>query len=310
MLNFQPATLGMKPLVDSYTYKYGEGSCQHSFVSSWCLRHKYGDMFCEHDGYLYTLRSAKCTSDYRVYLFPHGDRADPEALRRAVQNVIDDAHGHESRVRFETLTQSAKDIVCSLFPGGFSAETNEDYTEYVYSIDRQEDLSCWGLRNRRQKINRFFRDYGDRCKILRIEKEHIPLIREYQASWLKYKLESQERSQHYIDTIMTDNAAIQVALDNFFELDLFGIVLFIDGKVSGYEYGSRLSESYCDSMEEKGDTSIRSICRVLNQEFINMCCHGMHYINVEEDVGIEGIREKKHFDRPDILIEKFIVQEV
>ena len=63
-------------------------------------------------------------------------------------------------------------------------------------------------------------------------------------------------------------------------------------------------------MEEKGDTSIRSICRVLNQEFINMCCHGMHYINVEEDVGIEGIREKKHFDRPDILIEKFIVQEV
>ncbi|MBQ7220293.1 MAG: hypothetical protein IJS28_04860 [Synergistaceae bacterium] len=310
MLNFQPLTLGMKPLVDSYTFKYGEGSCQHSFVSSWCLRHKYGDMFCENEGYLYTLRSAKCTENCRVYLFPHGDRADSEALRRAVQNVIDDAHGHEARVRFETLTQSAKDIVCSLFPGRFSAESSEDYTEYVYSIDRQEDLSRWGLRNRRQKINRFFRDYGDRCEILRIEKEHIPLIREYQASWLKYKLESQERSQHYIDAITTDNAAIQVALDNFFELGLFGIVLFIDGKVSGYEYGSRLSESYCDSMEEKGDTSIRSICRVLNQEFINMCCHGMHYINVEEDVGIEGIREKKHFDRPDIMIEKFIVQEV
>ena len=39
MLDFQPVTLGIKKLVVSYTFKYSEGSCQHSFVSSWCLRH-------------------------------------------------------------------------------------------------------------------------------------------------------------------------------------------------------------------------------------------------------------------------------
>ena len=306
MLEFQPLTMGSKRLVDSYTFRYGEGSCQHSFVSSWCLKHKYGDMFCEQDGFLYTMRAKKCTDKNRVYLFPHGDRA---GIRGAVQNVIDDAHEHGAKVRFETLTGNAKDLVLENFPGMFTSEASEDYTEYVYSIDRQKDLSRWGLRNRRQKINRFFRDYGDRCEILSIEREHIPLIREYQAKWLKYKLESQERDAHYIDAITTDNEAIQTALGSFFELGLFGIVIFIDGKVAGYEYGSRLSDTFCDSMEEKGDTRIRSICRVLNQEFINRCCQGMHYINVEEDVGIEGVREKKHFDRPDIMIEKFVVQE-
>ena len=307
MLEFQPVDFRIKELVDSYTFKYGEGSCQHSFVSSFCLNHKYGDMFCGHDNFLYTLRSRKCTENERVYLFPHGDRS---RIRSAVQNVIDDAHEHNAKVRFETLTGSAKDIVLENFPDMFSVESSEDYTEYVYSIDRQEDLTRWGLRNRRQKINRFFRDYGDRCEILNIEREHIPMIREYQAQWLNYKLTSQERSPHYIDAITTDNSAVQTALDNFFELGLFGIILFIDGKVSGYEYGSRLSDTYCDSMEEKGDTRIRSICRVLNQEFITRFCHGMHYINVEEDVGIEGIREKKHFDQPDIMIQKFILREV
>ena len=310
MLDFQPVDLSIKELVDSYTFKYGEGSCQHSFVSSFCLNHKYGDMFCEHDDYLYTLRSKKSDDSERVYLFPHGDRNNPEAMRHAIQNVIDDAHEHNAKVKFETLTLSAKYIVLANFPGMFTCETSEDYTEYVYSVDRQIDLNHWGLRNRRQKIHRFFRDYGNRCKILNIEPEHIPLIREYQSKWLRYKLESKERSPHYIDAITTDNAAIQVALDHFFELGLFGIVLFIDGKVCGYEYGSRLSDTFCDSMEEKGDTQFRSITRVLNQEFINRFCQNMHYINVEEDVGIEGIREKKHFDAPDIMIEKYILREV
>ena len=32
MLNFQPVTLGIKELVESYTFKDSEGFCQHSFV--------------------------------------------------------------------------------------------------------------------------------------------------------------------------------------------------------------------------------------------------------------------------------------
>lgn len=309
MFEFQAVNFGIKGLVDSYTFKYGGGSCQHSFMSSFCLNHKYGDMFCEHDNFLYTLRSKRCSEGERVYLFPHGERSNTEAMKNALQNVIDDAHEHNSRVKFETLTADAKDLVLELFPGKFTAEANENYTEYVYSIDRQKDLSHWGLRNRRQKINRFMRDYGDRCKILRIEREYIPLIREFQSIWLKERVEAHKGDLHYIDAIMNDDSAVQVALDNFFELGLFGIVVFVDGVLSGYEYGSRLSETYCDSMAEKGDTRIRGITLVLNQEFINLCCQGMHFINVEEDVGIKGIREKKNCDRPDALIEKFVVIE-
>lgn len=108
MLDFQPVTLGIKKLVVSYTFKYGEGSCQHSFVSSWCLRHKYADEFCEHNAFLYTLRAKKCTPHERVYLSPHGDRTNTQALRNALQNILDDPHEHGSSVKFQAMSSSQK----------------------------------------------------------------------------------------------------------------------------------------------------------------------------------------------------------
>ena len=73
MLDFQDINLGMKKIIDSYTFNYGGNSCQYSFASSFYLKHKYGDMFCEHDGFLYILRSKRCSENERVYLFPLGE---------------------------------------------------------------------------------------------------------------------------------------------------------------------------------------------------------------------------------------------
>ena len=68
MLDFKPVNFEMKRTVQNYTFKYGENSCQHSFVSSMLLYEKYGDMFCEKDNFLYTLRSKKSNDIYRIYL--------------------------------------------------------------------------------------------------------------------------------------------------------------------------------------------------------------------------------------------------
>lgn len=307
MLDFLPVSLDKKEIIDSYSFKFGGGSCYHSFASYFCLAEQYGEMFCEYDNFLYILRSKICTKDERVYLFPLGERSN---IKQALQNILDDAHENNSLVKFETLTKSEKEIVCELFPDKFTVETSDEHAEYVYSIERQEDLSRSGVRNRRQKINKFFREYGERCEILKIEKKHIPFIREFQSIWLKNKLESQERSQYYVQTLTENNTAARIALDNFFELGLCGIIIFIDGKVAGYEYGLRLSEDFCDSLQEKGDTQFRGIYRILNYEFIKLCCHGVRYLNVEEDLGIEGLRKKKRFDHPDLMLEKFILREV
>ena len=308
MLDFQPVNMGLKTLVESYTFKYGEGSCQHSFVSSYCLRHKYGDMFCEHDNFLYTLRSRKCTDSERVYLFPHGDRSNPDALRQAVQNVLNDSHEHGARVKFETLTASAKDIVMNMFPGKFEEQADRDLYEYLYLTDNLLNLPGHEFATKRKNIHKFFRDYEGRYEVLKIAPEHIDLIREFQTKWLDAKVFGEDDFIHE-HQLEQENEAIQSCLDDFFALGMSGVVMFIDGALSGYAYGAPLSDRVFDAIVEKGDRNIPSVYRVIKHEFTRLCCEGYEYVNLEEDVGVEGLRTMKMRYKPEYMLEKFIVRE-
>ena len=300
--------MGLKTLVESYTFKYGEGSCQHSFVSSYCLSHKYGDMFCENDGYLYTLRSRKCTELERVYLFPHGDRSNPDALRQTVQNVLDDAHEHGARVKFETITASAKDIVMNMFPEKFEAVYERDFSEYIYRVDNLTKLPGVKFKAKRNCIHQFMRDYEGRYKILKISPEHIEQVREFQARWLKAKILGEDDYIHE-HQLEQENEGIQVCLDDFFELGLSGIVMFIDGVVSGFAYGAQLSDNMFDTIAEKGDRNIRDIYLMVKQGLLTLCCADYEYMNYEEDIGVEGLRKMKTMLKPEYMLDKFIVTE-
>ena len=110
MLKFQPFSIDKKSLLDKFFSAYGDGSCQHSFVSSFCMFEKYGDHFAIKDDFLFVRREKRCTNQSLVYLFPFGDMGDPEKVRHAVDSVIEDARSHSCKVRFETVTEKAKNL--------------------------------------------------------------------------------------------------------------------------------------------------------------------------------------------------------
>ena len=265
-------------------------------------------MFCEHEGYLYTLRARKCTENERVYLFPHGDRFNPDALRQAVQNVLDDAHEHGARVKFETLTASAKDIVMNMFPEKFEAVYERDFSEYIYRVDNLTKLPGVKFKAKRNCIHQFMRDYEGRYKILKISPEHIEQVREFQARWLKAKILGEDDYIHE-HQLEQENEGIQVCLDDFFELGLSGIVMFIDGVVSGFAYGAQLSDNMFDTIAEKGDRNIRDIYLMVKQGLLTLCCADYEYMNYEEDIGVEGLRKMKTMLKPEYMLDKFIVTE-
>ena len=307
-MQFRHMTLDMKELIDSYTFRYGEGSCQHSFVSSFCYRRKYGDMFCEKDNFLYTLRSLKCTDSERRYLFPHGDRSNIYALRQAIMNVIDDAHEHNARVRFETLTASAKDIVCSLFPGQFTVEARRDYAEYIYTSESMRTYAGAKLAYKRRDYQRFLRDYEGRHEAARITPKDIDDIREFQSEWLNAKLSDAVDSDGKAQ-IMNEDKNVNIALDNFEFLGLSGVMVKIDGRIKGYAYGAKLSDDYFNDINENCDHTIPNIYPFLRHELARLCCDEYKYINFEEDVGSESLRTAKNHYKPAFLIDKFILCE-
>lgn len=308
MLNFQPITPGIKTLADSYTFKYGEGSCQHSFVSSWTLRHKYGDSFCEHEGYLYTLRAKLCTENERIYLFPYGPRESDDAMRHVIQNILDDAHSHNARAKFQTLTQSARDIITRLFPGRFTQEYSRDWSEYIYDSQSIATYSGAKMAYKRRDFQRFGRDYAGRAEAVMMTPANIPAVRDFQAQWLKAKIDSSndpaEKAQ-----VSGEDVGIQVAFDDWSMLGLTGIVTLIDGDVKGYAYGAKLSDDYIDEINENCDHRIPNIYPFAKHEFSRLCCNGIKYINFEEDTGSETLRSAKNHYKPAFLIDKYILCE-
>ena len=305
MLPFKSISLDMKTALEPYFYQYGEGSCQHSFVSLFCMSVKYGDQVCLKDGYVYILRANQCTNHWRVYLFPMGDPSDRKGVARAVGEILEDAHDHGAKVRFQTITEQAKGLLEELFPGRFQYEYCRDYAEYLYTNQKLAELPGSEMASKRHDINTFYRNYGDRTVIAVMEPRHIQGVLSFQSDWLRDYLGGEEDVQ-----LDCENAAIQCGLSHYEELGLSGIVVFVDGQIAGYAYGVPLSDTHYDVIIEKGDRRIPDIYRVLNRDLVRMCCQRYAYINREEDVGVEGLRKAKLSYKPDRFIEKYIAMEV
>ena len=161
------------------------------------------------------------------------------------------------------------------------------------------------MASKRHDISTFERQYAGRYEVRRIRtEEQVEEIRPFQAWWKEMKMARQEDVQ-----LALEDGAIRRGLDHFFEVGLSGILVYIDGRLSGYAYGAPLSDGCYDVMIEKGDRSVPDIYKILNRDLVRLCCGGTAWINREEDLGVEGLRRAKLSYKPDRLIRKFSVRE-
>ena len=305
MLDFQPLSPERKAELDPFYYAYGGDSCQHSFVSSFCMKGKYGDQVCVRDGFLYTLRALRGSDTERVYLFPLGDNRDRLGAARAIENILADAAAHGKQARFETITEESAALLEQLMPGRFHLEEKREYAEYLYSHDRLAMLPGHDMASKRHDISTFERTYAGRYDVKVISSsEDTERIRPFQQKWLDEKMMREEDVQ-----LELENEAIRTGLDCFFSLGLSGIYVLLDGEIAGYAYGAKLSDQCYDVMIEKGDHRYQDIYKILNRDLVRLCCDHFSWINREEDLGVEGLRKAKMSYKPDRLIRKYIGRE-
>jgi hypothetical protein len=302
-LNFQPLSLSHQPMIEKYMLRFGENSCQHSFVSMFCFNGKYGYSVCEEDDRLFICKEKFSGDQYRVYLSPMGgDDGDKAA---AIQRLLEDAHSYGAKARLETVTENIKNNIEKECPGVFRANENRDYAEYIYTAEKLAYLPGKEMASKRKDTNSFWRDFDGRVNIKKMTGAASDEIIAYQEKWLKTRLQQEDSVQ-----LELENEAIMLGLKNFDKLGLSGIMLYVDNVLRGYAYGSKLSNDCYDVIIEKGDREIDNIYRVLNMEIVRRCCAGITYINREEDLGVPGLRKSKLSYKPDILLKKYVLTEV
>ena len=84
-------------------------------------------------------------------------------------------------------------------------------------------------------------------------------------------------------------------------------------EVIAFSMGARMNELYYDVCFEKAYSAINGAYAMINREFSRMIAEKypeVQFLNREDDMGIEGLRRAKESYTPDILLEKYLAEEI
>mgnify|MGYP002572900267 FL=1 len=199
------------------------------------------------------------------------------------------------------MTDDTKDELEKLDKFEFCIEEQEDWAEYIYKSEKLVDFSSSDLSKQRRAVNRFWNLYGEETRIERISESNIKQLLKYQSKWLKENIERNMDS----DSLIKENVSICNALENFNELDLEGIIIFVGKSIRGYGYGTILPGGAFDIIAQKGDISYQQIYKVVLQEHVKTYYERAELTNMEEDIGLIGLRRSKTRYRPEYMLKKY-----
>jgi len=291
MLPFQPVTINDKETLQFYFSKVSFGNCDFSFSNIFSWRHLYNTTFAVKDDLLYIRFQVK--DDLPGYLFPVGEGD----LKVAIERLKQDAGEKATELRLYAITQKMFDLLEEALPGQFIYEKDRDWYEYIYSSEDLITLVGKKYQSKRNHINKFKRTY---------EWEYLPITREIIPDCLKlYERWCAENGGcNNEQSLIAERIATQNTFQYFEKLGLTGGALRINGEILAYSYGQPLTNNIFGVHAEKCLYEIDGGFAMMNREFARNNCAPYAYINREEDLGKDSLRQAKMSYHPAILLEK------
>ena len=85
--------------------------------------------------------------------------------------------------------------------------------------------------------------------------------------------------------------------------------VYIDNKLEAFTIGEKINENIALIHIEKANQNIKGIYQYINQQFLLNEFPNVKYVNREEDLGLDGLREAKLSYHPCKFIEKYSIKE-
>ncbi|MDR1721677.1 MAG: phosphatidylglycerol lysyltransferase domain-containing protein [Methanobrevibacter sp.] len=177
----------------------------------------------------------------------------------------------------------------------FTLIEDRDSFDYIYTSSKLINLSGSKLRNKRRWLAKFRNNYNYTYE--NIDSTNLSQAKEFTIDIIR-------NSNNDPDEIM----AMEEMFNNMFELGIKGCIIRVDGKIVGVSTGEELTKDTVVIHCERGDTNYEGIYNCINQEFCQKQWSDYKFINREEDLGIQGLRQAKLTYRPDLLLAKYIAK--
>ena len=291
MIDFQPIRPEDRETYSRYLHSGKTRGCEYSFANLYLWGRQKAAVV-EGQMVLFSQFNRKT-----VYPYPAGEGDKKPAL----EAIIRDSQKRGIPCRITGLDQEDIEQMDKMFPGQFRYHCDRDSYDYVYAIDDLADLKGRKYQRKRNHYNRF-RDTFPYYTIEPITGENLSQVRQMLEDWYAQRQETDPNGDYYME-----QAAIYKALRHYEQLGMEGVVLKDGDKILAMTMGSRLSSDTFDIHFEKARAEADTAYTVINCEFARFlrARHPeLQFLNREDDLGLEGLRQAKLSYYPHHMVEK------
>lgn len=181
---------------------------------------------------------------------------------------------------------------------------------YIYSAEEIARLEGSKFKDQRKNTNRFLTAFPNYSFLnLREHPELFPRVRELARHWLETRTFSSERDRLDAELEFTN---LNYLLERFRDLQLFGGALMVNGDLAAYQIAGQKDADTMSFLSAKADVarfvgSYQMLYKLVAEQIVLPA--GLHYIDMQADSGIPGLRSSKLGWNPVEILRWFIVTE-
>lgn len=241
--------------------------------------------------------SCKSQNDLKseAFLAPIGKMSLAESI--AMLQAHCDEAGKE--LRLTAVPEEFKDEIKKILPH-FECEELENWSDYVYEIQKLATLQGKALNKKRNRYNKFITEQPDYA-YSRCTRDDITEVVKFLASNRECQNNRDNNMRCY------EHWQCMATVRNLLKYEQPAGILRIDGKIIAFTLGEVFGDTLFVHIE-KAKHEVAGSSEAINRLFVNdiLSQHtGLVYANREEDLGDPGLRQVKRAYNPVMMIQRY-----
>lgn len=281
--DFSPVHIEDKALIQKYTDKYQPESCEYSFANIYCWKEPYNNLWSIYKDRLVVYDGVNQTS-----FMPLGKKMAPHELAAFSKCMKKRGLGPDIGVVPSEYIENHPEV-----ERYYTVVDERDSAEYIYSVEALCDLKGVKLHKKKNLISQFHRKYPNFS---------VAPMTDTLISKVKLLADQIYNShERFLPGIENEHIALMQAFDNFDRIGLEGLVVNIGDDLVAFSVFSALNDDMYDIHFEKSCHQFKGAAQVINHETAKVLREKCRYVNREQDLGIQGLRQAKMSYDPETL---------
>lgn len=182
----------------------------------------------------------------------------------------------------------------------FIIQEDRDNSDYLYEAADLITLCGRKYDGKRNLIKKFRADHS--YEYIRLNQDNVRMCLDFEEAWCTVK------NCDAVRGLSQERIAIREMVEKFSAFGLIGAAIKVSGAIRAVCLAQKLNQETLVMHVLKADAQIAGLYQNILQEFLGRQAQGFKFVNLEQDLGVEGLRKAKLSYQPCALVKKYTLK--